>query len=539
MQIHELNNYSGSIGDAYLAADNGSDTGKMKTTALTDPLNARIDNIIAGPAPSAAEIVDARLGADEVTYPSLGAAIRDQVTDLKGDLVETNSDLINLSNLDFIPIKMVWEKGGIDNDTGLLNHEGSLTRSRDITAYKISSYIKVKNNSNVALWLLYYGNEKLTDFQGSYKVEPKTTFELPTNYNYVRFDLRGSLEESKNVTLFGFDYKLLKEINQHESRIAILEEKSYKIPTYYKNHLENKTSEIRNNMMDGGKNSETFVFITDIHWDNNDKNSPALVEYLFDRLNINTIICGGDIINEGERGKMAQDMNECVKLFNFKNSSFSSAFGNHDSNENEQSEYPDRWFDRNALYALMFKQNGNLANYLTEDDWTFFIDKYDSKTRFIFLDTGKLGYFKQFDALHKATTSVNEGWKIVIVAHWLYNDAWYQVAYDLRTYVDEYNARGLAQISTVSKQYDCSNSKGEIVTILGGHTHYDLDWSSEKGVPIIITDSDNGVRSHNADYPYQKGTVNEQCFDVITIDYTKRTVKCVRIGRGADRAYTY
>ena len=91
MQIHELNNYSGSLGDAYLAADNGSDTGKMKTTALTDPLNARIDNIIAGPAPSTAEIVDARLGADGVTYPSLGAAIRDQVTDLKSDLVKTNS----------------------------------------------------------------------------------------------------------------------------------------------------------------------------------------------------------------------------------------------------------------------------------------------------------------------------------------------------------------------------------------------------------------------------------------------------------------
>lgn len=88
MQIHQLNNYSGSLDDAYLAADNGSDTGKMKTTALTDPLNARIDNIIAGPAPSAAEIVDARLGADGVTYSSLGAAIRDQVTDLKSDLDE-------------------------------------------------------------------------------------------------------------------------------------------------------------------------------------------------------------------------------------------------------------------------------------------------------------------------------------------------------------------------------------------------------------------------------------------------------------------
>lgn len=103
MQIHELNNYSGSLDDAYLAADNGSDTGKMKTTALTDPLNARIDNIIAGPAPSAAEIVDARLGADGVTYPSLGDAIRDQVTDLKSDLDYLDSEIFSYTD-GFIPV---------------------------------------------------------------------------------------------------------------------------------------------------------------------------------------------------------------------------------------------------------------------------------------------------------------------------------------------------------------------------------------------------------------------------------------------------
>lgn len=99
MQIHELNNYNGTLdSSAYLAVDNGSDTGKVSTTELLAEanaavsqldtfLNGRIDNIIAGgEAPSASEIVDARYGADGVTYPSLGAAIRDQVTALKSDL---------------------------------------------------------------------------------------------------------------------------------------------------------------------------------------------------------------------------------------------------------------------------------------------------------------------------------------------------------------------------------------------------------------------------------------------------------------------
>lgn len=86
-QIHELNTFAGSLGaGAYLAIDDGTDTGKISSQSLLAATEARIDNIIAGPAPSAEEIVDARLGADGVTYPSLGDAIRDQITDVKSAL---------------------------------------------------------------------------------------------------------------------------------------------------------------------------------------------------------------------------------------------------------------------------------------------------------------------------------------------------------------------------------------------------------------------------------------------------------------------
>lgn len=87
MQIHELNNFSGTLGSgAYLAIDDGNDTGKISSQGLLAATEARIDNIIAGPAPSAEEIVDARLGDDGVTYPSLGDAIRDQFSDVKSAL---------------------------------------------------------------------------------------------------------------------------------------------------------------------------------------------------------------------------------------------------------------------------------------------------------------------------------------------------------------------------------------------------------------------------------------------------------------------
>ena len=100
MEIHELNTFSGTPGAGdFLATDNGTDTAKIAIKTITDPLNARIDNIIAGPASSAQEVIDARLGADGVTYPSLGDAIRGQVTDLKSDLKNASLDAVSFEVL--------------------------------------------------------------------------------------------------------------------------------------------------------------------------------------------------------------------------------------------------------------------------------------------------------------------------------------------------------------------------------------------------------------------------------------------------------
>ena len=117
MQIHELNGYTGALDDAYMAVDNGSDTGKEKIKDITDPLNARIDNIIAGPASSAQEVIDARLGADGITYPSLGDAIREQVTDIESDIGHVSHymkkpESINLLDIDNVLYKTImWANG--------------------------------------------------------------------------------------------------------------------------------------------------------------------------------------------------------------------------------------------------------------------------------------------------------------------------------------------------------------------------------------------------------------------------------------------
>ena len=102
MQIHELNDFTGTLGaNSYVPVDNGTDTGKVSTQQILAATEARIDNIIAGPAPSAEEIVDARLGADGVVYPSLGDAIRDQVSDVKSDISEKERTYLGMLTMGY------------------------------------------------------------------------------------------------------------------------------------------------------------------------------------------------------------------------------------------------------------------------------------------------------------------------------------------------------------------------------------------------------------------------------------------------------
>lgn len=309
------------------------------------------------------------------------------------------------------------------------------------------------------------------------------------------------------------------------------------VPDYFETNIATAIASARANMNDVGRDGETFVFITDPHWETNAKNSPSLVGKVLSNLNIHTLLCGGDIINQGEKTPMLNTMQDFISAFKFKNVMMPCAFGNHDSNWNDwdgQREHPERKFDAKTQYAMMQKQAEGIVNYFTSSGWNFCMDIPATKTRIIVLDTGEDSTFSAYSDLITCMSGTPSGYHIIMMAHWLAEGSRTTACTNFETLIDAYNSRGSGTVGGAS--YNFASAGGEVFLLLGGHYHNDKNWSTSGGVPVVLTDTDSS-RTNNTTYPYVAGTITEQAFDIFTINYSTKAVKAVRVGRGADRAF--
>ena len=187
MQIHELNNFTGTLGSgSYLAIDDGNDTGKISSQGLLAATEARIDNLVSSVTVDS-EVIDARYGADGVTYPSLGAAIRTQVSDLKSDLSE--SGVMRISG------EVSLTVGGYINTSGNIVQTADFSYTDFIDATSIDSVYSCMGY-NVAVLAYYDENKQFVGYMpttaGEY-VSQWWKLDKPTGTKYVRFSNRKNL----------------------------------------------------------------------------------------------------------------------------------------------------------------------------------------------------------------------------------------------------------------------------------------------------------------------------------------------------------
>ena len=211
MQIHELNSFSGTPGNNnYLAIDDGSDTGKISGTELLAPVNTRIDNIISGVTVDS-EVIDGRIGADGVTYGSLGTAIRTQVSDLKAD---------NFVNI----IRGMQIAAGESNGITFANNaDGSISVSGTATATSFKRMFNSTNSFPAGIskgkkYLVKYSVSDAVDFQiygyfGGSPTELVNTrsdiiFEIPSSCEGLMIRMNVSKNNTVNVTVSPAIYAL-------------------------------------------------------------------------------------------------------------------------------------------------------------------------------------------------------------------------------------------------------------------------------------------------------------------------------------------
>ena len=172
---------------------------------------ARIDQLIApsGTAPNPAEIIDARIGANGVTYTDLGDAIRTQVGELKNDLsMEQDEGLFHKY--------ITWEHGGIDGATGENNNEGSLVRSRTPDYLLCADYEKITNDTSNWAYVIYYDADKTYKFTDALLAGSSVT--IRKNYVYFRLDLRAGIDLTYKIRAYqNVRYEDIKG-NIHENR---------------------------------------------------------------------------------------------------------------------------------------------------------------------------------------------------------------------------------------------------------------------------------------------------------------------------------
>jgi predicted phosphodiesterase len=329
-------------------------------------------------------------------------------------------------------------------------------------------------------------------------------------------------------------------IENINNRLSEIEDGSVNAYYFENNYLPDKVSAINDNMCEVGVDGESFAFITDVHWDlGNAKQSPNLIKHIKKHTNLDCIICGGDIINEGNKAEMRKVFLDFVNQMKDIGLPFPIAYGNHDDNSNAgnpASEY----FDNNTVMTLEFKHVLDHITFINPDyDRSFIFDKAETKTRFIFLDTRNNSSLKweTITPFSNALKAVPDGYKVVVVAHWLMgSDSLTGWGKRITDTLDAYNTRGKYTNDQNNVTYDFEESNGECVLIVCGHTHEDISMVTSGGIPVLNTTCDNYNRDISTTVRVV-GTITEQAFDVVTMNYKDNSIKVVRIGAGNNRTF--
>lgn len=349
----------------------------------------------------------------------------------------------------------------------------------------------------------------------------------------IGYDNRNSLYElAENDTIFGVSI-CISEINVENGTYNSLRVEDFKaytisvydvtgdyikangVPNFYKDYLAERVNDIRNKDIAIDGNGDSFIFISDLH-DENNYYSPYLAKNIMENTSVNRLVYGGDYINEPKSKEIAvkQLFDRVSKCRVVDDTVF--LVGNHDTNP-----YGVGSVSKSELYGILHK---HLEKYIDTDKKTYFYrDNTVQKIRYIYLDSGENGDIEEVQAqwLNDKANELSNEWTIVVLVH----ESLYTTTKDDRTNIYYYPC--VEKIRSA-----LSNISAKVACVVSGHCHIDLvDTSGDYPIIAITCDASGSQTSISSDNRVG-GTINEQSFDVFHIDTVNRKIYTTRIGGG-------
>ena len=191
------------------------------------------------------------------------------------------------------------------------------------------------------------------------------------------------------------------------------------LPSYYDEYLDEKETEIRNIQLGIEGNEDSFIFITDTHWIDNYKQSPAIIESLLKRGLTNKVVFGGDLMGlHSDVNKETRDeTKEYIKTqidFHRKftatvlscGAKFFNIRGNHDINGYPATKTTQQGDDTIEMWRAPENATQNILSQTLEsmygiknlDGINYVYDNDLNKIRFVIFDGNETSYRKKYDS---------------------------------------------------------------------------------------------------------------------------------------------
>lgn len=522
------------------------ETGDAETLKRIDNVSSQIANIIAtagnGTVPS--ELTDIRLGSDGKVYQSAGEAVRQGLNKIAKQILEYNPTSVT-ANWWYHKVPNIYISPRDESKLVVEFPEGN-------NGFTVISKYGNKDIYLSDLFPILAGNVPniKSAFNESTRTLELTDGKLVANLKTGNVELRPYKSTSNNeeVTLIANNYRngsfgALIDDALMRQKIVKKTSDSDEIPEYWKSHIEQKISEIQLAQANASSNSLTFLWITDTHWERNVRNSPALIKYIMKQTNIPYMVHGGDFLHGGNSDAMTTLMASSLHDLTPDGRFMPIVIGNHDTNV-----YGDRRFTIEQLAAITSngratKEKFRFVDYPNSCAWSTDYTRADGIGRNIYgfaFDTGANGGVSKSQIQAFIDLCKQDG-NVVVFMHWaLDNKRWSGTSQAIGNLVDAINQKS-AQV-TVGQYgtFDLTGVNAHVACLFSGHEHQDNMKLTSGGTPHIVTTCDAGaLKADNDPFEYQYGTTSEQAFDVFVVDFDRKTIKDIRIGRGENREFTF